>query len=167
MYTQQQTRFFLSMLSNLAITQKGTVEQLEQYLADRIDAHLEASQGDIGAWTRVWGPAVFQAPKSDVTDNVMYVACNTASPPQYVVSIAGTNYNSVFDILIEDFFVAKQVPWAYGNPPAGAAISVGTFIGFGLLQFLKPGPGLPGANQSLAAFLAGVTSEPVQLTVAG
>src|SRR5262245_3052084 len=160
MYTQEQTVFFLSMLSNLAITQKGTVDELEQYLAGRIDAHLEASQGDIGTWTRVWGPAVFQAPGSSVTDNVMYVACNTASPPQYVVSIAGTNYNSVFDILIEDFLVGNQVAWWYGTPPAGAAIAAGTFIGFGMLQFLKPGPGLPGANQYLRDFLAASASQP-------
>ena len=131
-YTQQQTVFFLSMLSNLAITEKGTVAHLEDYLARHIDKHLLESKGDIGDWTRVWGPAVFQAPGSSSPDNVMYVAGSSTTPPQYVVAIAGTNFNSVFDILIEDAFVGKQVAWEYGNPPSGASIAAGTFTGLTL-----------------------------------
>lgn len=166
-YTQQQTVFLLSMLSNLAITQKGPVDQIEQYLAGRIDAHLQASQPDIGAWTRVWGPAVFQAPGSSVADNVMYVARSTANPPQLVVAIAGTNYNSVFDLLIEDFFVGAQVAWGYGQPPSGASISAGTFTGLTILQFLTPGPGLPGANQLIADFLKSVATEAIGVITTG
>ena len=166
-YTQQQTVFLLSMLSNLAITQRGPVVQIEQYLAGRIDAHLQTSQPDIGVWTRVWGPAVFQAPGSGVADNVMYVARGTTNPPQYVVAIAGTNYNSAFDVLVEDFFVGRQVPWGYGQPPAGASISAGTFTGLTILQFLTPGPGLPGANQRINDFLRGVAAQPTRVTVTG
>ena len=68
-----------------------------------------------------------------------------------MVAIAGTNYNSIFDVLIEDFFVGSQVAWAYGHPPAGTTpkISAGTFTGLTLLQFMTPGPGMPGANQPL------------------
>jgi len=166
-YTQPQTVFLLSMLSNLAITQKGPVDQIEQYLAARIDAHLQMSQPDIGVWTRVWGPAVFQAPGSSVADNVMYVARSTTNPPQFVVALAGTNYNSVFDILIEDFFVGRQVPWSYGHPPPGASVSFGAFTGVTILQFLAPGPGLPGANQKVHEFLASVAAQPIQVTVTG
>ena len=167
-YTQQQTVFVLSMLSNLAITQTGSANRLEQYLGAHVDAHLQASADDIGVWTRVWGPAVFQAaPLSNVADNVMYVACNTATPPQYVVAIAGTNYNSAFDVLIEDFYVGKQVPWEYGHPPPGAAISAGTFAGLTILQFLTPGPGMPGGNQRLDDFFKTVVTQPIQIVVSG
>jgi Lipase (class 3) len=166
-YTQQQTVFVLSMLSNLAISQTGTVGDLERYLAEHIDMHLAASKRDIGAWTRAWGPAVFQAPGSSVADNVMYAALSATTPPLCVVAIAGTNYNSIFDILIEDFFVSAQVPWGYGQPPAGASISAGAFAGLTILQVLKPGPGLPGANQGLAGFLRTVTTQPVQVITAG
>jgi hypothetical protein len=167
MYTQQQTVFVLSMFSNLAITQKGTVDELEEYLARRIDVHLQASAPDIGVWTRVWGPAVFQAPLSNVTDNVMYVARSSTTPPQYVVALAGTNYNSAFDVLIEDLFVSKQVAWGYGNPPDGAAISAGTFTGLTMLQFLIPGPTLPGATQTLTEFLGTVVTQQAQIITAG
>jgi len=166
-YTQQQTVFFLSMLSNLAISQTGSVDYLEQYAAEHIDAHLKAQQSDIGTWTRVWGPAVYQAPRSTVTDNVMYVARNNATPPQYVVCVAGTNFNSAFDVLIEDLFVGRQVPWFYGHPPSGAAIAAGTFIGLSVLQVLTPGPAMPGAGQSLHDFLKGQTSQPIQLITSG
>lgn len=167
MYTQQQTVFVLSMLSNLAISQKGSVEQIEAYLAGRIDAHLQSSQVNIGVWTRVWGPAVFQAPLSSVADNVMYVARSNTTPPQFVVAIAGTNYNSVFDVFIEDFLVGKQVSWDHGHPPPGATISSGTFTGLAILEFLVPGPGLPGANQTIDAFLTTVATQPVQVMVTG
>jgi hypothetical protein len=168
-YTQSQTTFFLSMLSNLAITQKGTADTIEAFLAGRIDAHLQASVADIGVWTRAWGPAVFQAPLSDVADNVIYVAQSAATPPQYVLAIAGTNYNSIFDVLIEDFFVGSQVAWAYGRPPAGTSpkISAGTFTGLTLLQFMTPGPGMPGAGQKVADFLATATSRPIDVVTAG
>jgi triacylglycerol lipase len=168
-YNQQQTTFFLSMLSNLAGGMKGTVDQIEQSLAGKIDAHLQASTSDIGPWTRVWGPAVFQAPLSSVADNVMYVARGGATPPQLVVAIAGTNYASVFDVLIEDFFVGKEVSWQTGNPPAGAKpqISAGTFTGLTVLQVLTPGPGYPGANQQLAAFLASAVDQPMNVTITG
>jgi len=168
-YTQQQTVFVLSMLSNLAISQNGPVDALEQYLAQHIDAHLLASQPDIGVWTRAWGPAVFQAPRSSVADNVMYVAKNNATPPQYVVAIAGTSYHSVWDVLIEDFLVSVQTPWIYGNPPAASTprISAGTFIGLGILQVLMPGAPMPGANQTLTTFLSGVTSQAIELIATG
>src|SRR5215471_4476007 len=166
-YTQQQTVFLVSFLSNLAITQKGTVDELEAYLAEHIDAHLEASESDIGDWTRVWGPAVFQAPLSNVADNVMYVARTAQTPPQYVVAIAGTNFNSVFDILIEDFFGGRVVPWGYGSPPAGAASSAGTFTGLTILQCLMPGPSMPGGNQYLNDFLSMVVTQPVEIVTAG
>ena len=166
-YTQQQTVFFLSMLSNLAISQTGTVDYLEQYLAEHIDAHLKAQQGDIGVWTRVWGPAVYQAPRSTVTDNVMYVARSNATPSQYVVCVAGTNFNSVFDILIEDLFVGQQVPWFYGNPPSGAAIAAGTFIGLSVLQILTPGAAMPGAGQGVKDFLKAQASQAIQVITSG
>src|SRR5262249_6813246 len=110
-----------------------------------------------------------QAPRSSVADNVMYVAKNTATPPQYVVAIAGTNYNSVWDVLIEDFLVSVQTPWIYGNPAASSApsISAGTFIGLSILQVLTPGAPMPGANQTLTTFLSGPSGQPIDVITTG
>ena len=167
-YTQQQTVFVLSMMSNLAASQKGTPDQIEQHLAGQIDTFLAQMQGDIGTWTRVWGPAVFQLPGSSIADNAMYVAVNTSGPaPQYVVGIAGTNPGSIFDWVIEDFFVIVQLPWLYGTPPAGAALSLGSFAGLIALQQLRPGPGLPGGGQTIQAFLKTIVTQPVNVTCTG
>lgn len=167
-YSQQQTVFVLSMMSNLAASQKGSPDQIEQYLAGQIDKFLAQMKSDIGTWTRAWGPAVFQLPGSSIADNAMYVAVNTSGPaPQYVVGIAGTNPGSIFDWVIEDFFVGVQLPWLYGRPPAGAALSLGSFTGLTVLQFMRPGPGLPGATQTIQAFLKTVVTQPVNVTCAG
>lgn len=168
-YTQEQTTFLLSMLSNVAGQMKGTADQIEQYLAGRIDAHLQTSIPQIGVWNRVWGPAVFQAPLSSVADNVMFVARSAATPTQLVVAIAGTNAASAFDVLVEDFYVGNEVPWQYGHPPAGTnpRISAGTFTGLTVLQFLTPGPGLPGSSQRLGRFLADASDQPLNVTISG
>jgi len=168
-YTPEQTTFYFSMLTNLAGERTGTPDELEEFVAGRLDAHLQADIDKIGVWKRVWGPAVYQAPLSNVADNAMYVVRSADDPPRIVVAIAGTNTASAFDILVEDLFVEQQVPWLWGRPPAGMnpRISAGTFIGLTVLQFLSPGPSMPGANQRLAAFLASAVGEPLSLTITG
>jgi hypothetical protein len=154
-YTLEQTTFFFSMLTNLAGIMQGTPGEIERFVAGRLDAHLQEAEPKIGVWTRAWGPAVYQAPLSNVADNVMFVVQNAGAPRRLVVAIAGTNTASAFDILIEDLFVGQQVPWLYGQPPPGASprIAAGTFIGLAVLQLLTPGPDMPGANVRLRAFL--------------
>ena len=166
-YTAEQTTFFFSMLTNLAGVREGTPDELEQFVAGRLDVHIQDAKPRIGDWTRVWGPAVYQAPLSHVADNVMYVVQSADAPRRLVVAIAGTNTASAFDILIEDLLVEQQVPWPYGSPPAGARISVGTLVGFAALQCLAPGPGMPGANQRLRAFLQSSVTGPASVTITG
>ena len=168
-YTPEQTTFFFSMLTNLAGGMEGTPEEIEQFVGGRLDVHLRASVADIGVWTRVWGPAVYQAPLSRVADNVMYVVRRAETPPRLVAAIAGTNGASAFDVLIEDLYVNNLVPWQYGHPRPGTdpRISVGTFVGLTALQCLAPGPGMPGANQRLPAFLGAALDRPMDVTITG
>jgi len=168
-YTPEQTTFYLSMLTNLAGTMTGTPDEIEQYVAGRLDHHLTDDAPKIGAWRRVWGPAVYQAPWSNVADNVMYVVRSDDAPARLVAAIAGTNTASAFDILIEDLWVEQQVPWLWGKPPAGSSprIAAGTFVGLAALQFLAPGAAKPGANQRLQAFLRSAVTSPVNLTLTG
>ena len=99
-YTPEQTIFFFSMLTNLAGTRTGTPDALEEFVAERLDAHLSEAIPKIGVWNRIWGPAVYQAPLSNVADNVMYVVRSADLPRRIVVAIAGTNTASAFDVLI-------------------------------------------------------------------
>ena len=169
LFNQEQTTFILSMLSSIRAPLTGTVQEVEQALAADLDTQLQALVTSIGPWQIVWGPAVYQAPGSNHADNVMFVARSATTPPQLVVSIAGTNPASVFDWLVEDFFVGAQVPWAYGNPPLGSQpkIAAGTFVGLTILQRLAPGPGLPGAGLLLQDFLTTAFDQAMNVITTG
>lgn len=54
-------------------------------------------------WNVVWGPLVIADTVNQQTlENCVYVAQNVASPSNYVVAIAGTQFTSVIDKLLED-----------------------------------------------------------------
>jgi hypothetical protein len=165
---QEQTLFILSLLSNIGQSFRGTVEEIENELALQLNQDLRALSPQIGAWACVWGPAVYQAPLSSVAENVMYVARNDPAS-QLVIAIAGTNAASVFDWFVEDLWIGKTIPWPWGTPPPGSdpRLSAGTFTGLTILQFLRPGPGLPGAGQLLPDFLTGALGQPTNVTTTG
>ncbi|MGL5035027.1 MAG: lipase family protein [Microcystaceae cyanobacterium] len=139
-YDQQQTLFCLSMLANISDSKKVIS-----------DLANPAVQAKIGEWTIVWGPVIYaHDPKSQVWDNIMYVAKGQNSEthnPQYVVAIAATNPKSVFDWLQEDFNTHKMLPWSTQFPERGK-ISEGTNTGITILQNMKDS-----SNLSLLEFL--------------
>jgi hypothetical protein len=154
---QEQTLFTLAMLPSLGSCYEGDVPTIEQELAKRLDSVLLALQGEIGEWKVIWGPAVFELPRSTRPDNTMFVAQRHGGDhglPDLVVAIAGTNPYSFLDWLVEDFFVTPQVPWLTGHPTGSPMISLGTFIGLSALQNLRPSPGLPGEYLTVREFLA-------------
>src|SRR5689334_12826474 len=51
-YTPEQTTFYFSMLTNLAGTMTGTPDEIEQFVAGRLDHHLTDDAAKIGAWHR-------------------------------------------------------------------------------------------------------------------
>ncbi|GAX44133.1 lipase class 3 [Tolypothrix sp. NIES-4075] len=119
-------------------------EEMELLLTERIDQRLNDSivQKYIGKWERVWGPFVYLAPPpfNRFATNAIYVA---RQGNQYVIGIAGTNFKSIHNWFIEDFYVGAQAEWAEyadtkppGLPPK---ISLGTKIG--LDNLLKEHPG--------------------------
>ncbi|NVJ14902.1 lipase family protein [Myxococcus sp. AM010] len=99
-----QTVFKLSRFSSLGESLEGSASDIQQQLGPAIDDALTKHSDQLGVWTRVWGPCVFQADKdcsgksrvSKVADQVMYVAYN-ASANCYVVAVAGTNGNKDVD----------------------------------------------------------------------
>lgn len=165
--TPQQTVFTLSLLSNLGHCFSGTVEEIEAKLTPLLKQRLSDLQPKIGTWELVWGPAVHLLPTSTRPDNVMYVARESGGS-QLVVSIAGTNPYSVLDFIVEDFLVRTQLPWFSGVPFSFERVtSLATFIGFSVLQSLKPGASQPGAGTLVRDFLATQVSAPITVNVAG
>jgi hypothetical protein len=169
--------FTMSMLSNRASDQKGGSSPLQDDLAGLVqkalaDATFQALIGS--SWEVVWGPCVYEHGSgvldlpSDVVDNAMFVAYDTASD-MYVVAVAATNPISTFDKLTEDADVAPIASWPYeqvlpsgGTFPAGVAIAPGTKDGVDILQTMQDSTG-----KSLSEFLQGVESTSATLVFTG
>lgn len=147
---QRQKMFLLSFFSNLGSGLVGN--NLAQRMLGVIDVELRKARPLIGRWEVVWGPAAFQSRPYSLIDNLLYVA-HDRDEQQLVVSMAGTNPNSIYDWFVEDWRIGRVHPWAYGNPPEDARISEGSQIALSILQSMQPPAGLPGAGQPLASFL--------------
>ena len=160
--------YALSTLAGTPSDQHGTTAELEAYAHKIIAATLAnaAIQALIGEWSLVWGPAVYQAPGSEVADNAFYIAQNTATPSEFVIAISGTNPISHYGWIDEDFLINPLQPWPFGNTAQNANVktSNGTHIGLTVLLALKD------ANQKTALeYLATQTSSlgALDITVTG
>lgn len=169
MYSQTQSVFALSLMSNLGWNCTGTVEEIAAATLKAINTELGAQEPYMGEWSVTWGPAIYQAPNSNVADNVMVVfeAGNGAlNPGQIVVGIAGTNVYSAFDWLMEDFLVAATVPWETADTSLNPRVSLGTAAGLAILLFTAPVSGMPGAGKLLPEFFT-FPAKGANITIAG
>jgi hypothetical protein len=156
-------------MANLSAGDAGSASDIATMLATKINATLTKLGAELGTWNVVWGPAVFQKPASLRADNAMYVAQDTSDSSRFVVAIAATNSNSLFDWIVEDGLVSTQVDWTFGPPIAGLSpkLSTGANTGLTILQSLTPGTSFPGAGTILVDFLKGLPAGPLNITVAG
>lgn len=122
-----------------------------------------------GDWKLVWGPGDFQLDESNnLSDNAAFIVYS-ASQDVYILAMAGTNPNSLFDWMIEDFMVGPEflVKWPLPAPlekptrvpikqvnPADKMISAGTAYGvYYTLTSMVQAQQSPGQGQSLEVFL--------------
>lgn len=106
----------------------------------------------IGKQELVWGPARTKG-KQVFDVAMMYAVNNKSNPSEYTVVIRGTNPISLWSWWNEDLKIIKQIPWEYGKAPAQAKISQASHTALHLLQDLKPEESIPGAGQTINAFL--------------
>lgn len=151
MYTQEQQIHSLSSLSNatfgVSFTQaQGGLTALQAFAEKVVTQALADTiiQGLIGTdWTPVWGPVVYSndpGANTVIADNTM-VLFNSPSQNLFVLAIAGTNIDSMYDWFKEDFSVNTRVSWrtVVGNQvnipilDSLAAISGGTYTGLQIL----------------------------------
>ncbi len=119
---------------------EGTTLETEQKsyesLADTLgqDSVLE----NMGKWEIVWGPGMLIS-RGYIDFSVYIVKGNLNGHNQYVISIAGTNAGSIWDILA-DIVVFKQVEWKWGTPPAGEQpkIALGVYGALNAIIGIKP-----------------------------
>jgi hypothetical protein len=163
--------FSISLLSNAASNQTGTVAELETVLTNKIRQAFADWEPSIGAWDIAWGPAVYQAPGDKYADNAIFVAVERAvENPVRIVSIAATNPNSNYDWLQQDFDVENVVRWTeafsalapYGAPSGiNPYLSAGTGLGINNLLPLQSG------GATLLQFLSAVENTSETLIFAG
>ncbi|HEX2079872.1 MAG TPA: hypothetical protein VHG08_19300 [Longimicrobium sp.] len=164
---QQSIVYQVAMYAGLVDNQKGS--GLEAALYADIQAAMKANAAQIGDWSVAWGPVVVQFDTTSYDLNAMYVAESQDTPGTYVLGIAGTNPYSIFDWLVEDGLVSKQLPWPYALLSApDAKISLGTGIGLAILQNAVPVTGIPGAGTTVLKFLQDIPDKQgMNLIVAG
>ncbi|MCP3098647.1 hypothetical protein LZ198_07130 [Myxococcus sp. K15C18031901] len=183
-YSIIQTVYQLSRFSGLGSNLEDTASNIAQQLGPILDDALTKNAQQLGTWTRVWGPCVYQADKdctgqsrvSKVADNVMYAAYN-AQADCYVVAVAGTNGNSDtkhnwYDTDCLDNNVTNTVGFPMGITPTQSTnpsqsnvgnVSAGAALGTtNLLNMVDPR-----TSQSLQAFLGTKESSSATLIFTG
>lgn len=153
-YTLQQQVYAFNQIINVAfgITEFQTLPQLQQFVNTVLtqtmqDPNFPTYMGN--DWQMLWGPVVFSnnpGTNSTVADNVMALFY---SPNQkaYVVAIAGTNLDSAYGWLMEDFDVTDTTLWStvmgssFKIPSSytNAAISNGSLNGLNALIGMQAG----------------------------
>jgi hypothetical protein len=136
--------------------------QLMDDLNGEIFPQVEGQGG--GTWTLVWGPYVLSkwAGLRFNIVNAMYVA-QQSETNNYIIGIAGTDFRSLFDWLVEDFDITP-ITWPYAD---AGTIETGASIGLQKLQAMKPFPGMAQPGVPLIEYLSTITSSPINLYIAG
>lgn len=167
-----QTVFTLSMLSNSANSVRHrSAEEIQKKLAADIEAGLKNDVTQIGSWTTVWGPVVFQNANSGVSDNAMYAAYN-ATAKCYVVAVAATNMHSTYDINNLDLNVSSMTAFPLGITPQYSTqpattnvgnVSAGAALGITNLLNMQD----PSTKQSLQTYLNSINDADAILIFTG
>jgi hypothetical protein len=162
---EQMTISSVSILANLG--QKYSGVEAPTKTLDDIRKELDGLQSHIGAWSVVWGPAIWSAIPWTTSDTILFVA-QQASTNHYIIAVAGMNPGSWFHLPVDDRWVTPTMPWGFGDAPRGAAISACTWQGLVLLLNTAASAGTPHANVKLVDFLKAESGKgPLRLSVSG
>jgi len=135
--------FSTNSASNLSWNQtdcKSGMLEMQAYVTKIASEVLSETKSIIGDWKAIWGPIVYaNDPTSNSVhaDNTMGMYYN-ATENVIVIAIAGTNVNSPYGWIVEDFSVNKTKSWELvtGVPNSGN-ISLGTYTGLDILLNMK------------------------------
>lgn len=112
-YSMYQQIFCLNMLSDISAMFNGNKDQvIGDSTAYAIDTILSSplTMPLIGHWKSIWGPVVSASLGKE--RNTMFMAQNLDSPSLYVIAIAGTDFQSIYDWFYEDFNVKNVRYWS-------------------------------------------------------
>jgi hypothetical protein len=131
-YDIVQTTFLMSMVADEVSGIVGTQAQLQSYLSTALSGGIDPLGTQFGGffpltnpqlaggdWSVVWGPCVYslKPAAANYATNAMYAAYSP-SLSTYVVAIAGTNPESLYDWIQEDGDVAVMymAKWPFALP---------------------------------------------------
>ncbi|MCH2195834.1 hypothetical protein [Kordia sp.] len=115
---------------------KSGMFEMQKYITKVAHDVLTETTAIIGDWQAIWGPIVYANDPTSTSvhaDNTMGMYYNETENT-IVIAIAGTNINSPYGWLVEDFSVNKTVSWELvTGVPSSGNISNGTHIGLNIL----------------------------------
>ncbi|UJR78345.1 Hypothetical protein I5071_3720 [Sandaracinus amylolyticus] len=152
-YDVRQTMLVLGFLSYLGFDEIERGVKGDTHVFRLLQRALDAVPGLDRRWKLVWGPASRRFAFTIFAQNLMFVVRDERDPTHLVVVVRGTNPVSPVNWLVEDFSIARLERWPYAHDDASARVSMGTLIGLGELQAMRPGAGLPGSGASLHELL--------------
>jgi hypothetical protein len=149
--TSQQEMFLLAFASNAGasceVPHWDTHKERQLLIGQCVQTKINEwfTERGLSEWEIVWGPGVYLlsdkwAPEFNAKypTNVIVVAYNQATLT-YLVSVAGTNSRSYFDIFTEDLGVGTKKPWPYAQHSSPVPeISSGSHKGLTEIQEMKP-----------------------------
>ncbi|UTW62842.1 hypothetical protein KFE98_01405 [bacterium SCSIO 12741] len=139
----QKITFELSMLSNIsAYATNVDPKSIQAWTTAKTKQVLLEGEKYLGKWNLVWGPLVHV--EKNAAANTMFMVQSNTSPNKFVIAIAGTNSQSVYDWKVEDCKVraTNMVKWTSvvdfkeSHMDLGK-ISEGTHIGLNILLGLR------------------------------
>ncbi|KAB8154939.1 hypothetical protein EZY14_003400 [Kordia sp. TARA_039_SRF] len=165
--------FSVNSASGLSWSQtdcKSGMIEMQNYVTKVAHDVLTETSAIIGDWKAIWGPIVYAnnaTSQSVHADNTMGMYYNEAENT-IVIAIAGTNINSPYGWLVEDFSVHKTVSWELvTGVPSSGNISTGTHTGLNILLNMTD-KATETLVTALKNFVSNQTStEKIQIAVAG
>ncbi|WP_053002623.1 lipase family protein [Kordia jejudonensis] len=135
--------FSVNSASNLSWNQtdcKSGMVEMQAYVKEVAAAVLTKTASIIGNWKAIWGPIVYANDPTSTSvhaDNTMGMYYNEDENVM-VIAIAGTNVNSPFGWLVEDFSVHTTIAWeTVTGVPSSGNISNGTHVGLSILRDMQ------------------------------
>jgi hypothetical protein len=175
--------FSLSMKANAEMLANSTALDLQYKLKQALVSFFNGSSSPaappfIGNWALAWGPVVQTVDPIGPASNAMYVASGQdpdTGLPVYVVAIAATNPNSVYDWSVEDCGVGTVAQWPSGSSlpsPVQAdcstpGVSQGTWTGLNKLLTMQGESSSDKKTYSLKNYLAEQASPDATLIFTG
>ena len=106
---------------------------VDDVLKPCVEEQLQSHPLTQGRYQLIWGPVVSRFPLAEYDDNMMYVVEDLRDPGRIVVALRGTNPKGLLDWLVEDFWVTRKEPWAWGADAMPGSVSMGTAVGLNAL----------------------------------